>query len=509
MRVNRLDLTRYGRFTDARLDFGPKPASGPDLHVVYGPNEAGKSTVFAALLDFFYGIEARSPYNFLHPYPQMRIGASLLLDGRERTYARIKRQQNNLLDESGHPVAETALQAALGGVTREACRVMFSLDDRTLEEGGESILASKGDLGQLLFSASAGLADLSRRLETIEAELDAFHTPRAQKSRLADLKRRLGDLGEERRTVDVQAGAYAAMAEAGKSAEAAYAEARERLAAAQARRSVVAALLKALPLTLERAALLIDDRALALEPSIAALRDAAAEYRKSAADLPNRHAECAEADQEVAAVLRRLGRPAEEYPQRLVIAADQVAVLRELAARSGALEATLAAAVESAGEAEAALTAAQSGPGGDALDTEAVDRLAAALAECRAERSTGQYVKAKARLGDASDRLVEALRALNPWAGEAEALAALAAPAAADLAAAAAAIADAQKALALREAAIERSESELVRHRAVLAALGGLESLSVGADHAAVRAERDRSWSAHRKQLDAASADAF
>ncbi|MGL4240892.1 MAG: hypothetical protein ACRCTI_07240, partial [Beijerinckiaceae bacterium] len=86
---------------------------------------------------------------------------------------------------------------------------------------------------------------------------------------------------------------------------------------------------------------------------------------------------------------------------------------------------------------------------------------------------------------------------------------ALAAPAAADLAAAAAAIADAQKTLALREAAVERSGSELARHRAVLAALGGLESLSVGADHAAVRAERDRSWSAHRKQLDAASAEAF
>ena len=42
---------------------------------------------------------------------------------------------------------------------------MFSLDDETLENGGESILASKGDLGQLLFSASAGLADLSRNLD--------------------------------------------------------------------------------------------------------------------------------------------------------------------------------------------------------------------------------------------------------------------------------------------------------------------------------------------------------
>jgi hypothetical protein len=40
---------------------------------------------------------------------------------------------------------------------------MFCLDDETLEAGGESILASRGDLGHLLFSATAGLADLSAR----------------------------------------------------------------------------------------------------------------------------------------------------------------------------------------------------------------------------------------------------------------------------------------------------------------------------------------------------------
>lgn len=49
-------------------------------------------------------------------------------------------------------------------VNRVVSRTMFCLDDETLEAGGESILASKGDLGHLLFSATAGLADLSARL---------------------------------------------------------------------------------------------------------------------------------------------------------------------------------------------------------------------------------------------------------------------------------------------------------------------------------------------------------
>ena len=51
MRLRRLDLVRYGKFTDRSLDFGRRPERGPDLHLVYGPNEAGKSTSISAWLD--------------------------------------------------------------------------------------------------------------------------------------------------------------------------------------------------------------------------------------------------------------------------------------------------------------------------------------------------------------------------------------------------------------------------------------------------------------------------
>lgn len=73
MRLDRLDLTRYGHFTDRRLAF-PAPAPGEaDLHVVYGPNEAGKSTLFSAWLDLLFGIPLRTRYDFRHPGPTMRV----------------------------------------------------------------------------------------------------------------------------------------------------------------------------------------------------------------------------------------------------------------------------------------------------------------------------------------------------------------------------------------------------------------------------------------------------
>ena len=56
MRLYRFDLTRYGKFTDYSVDFGERVPGVPDLHVIYGPNEAGKSTLFSAWLDFLYGM---------------------------------------------------------------------------------------------------------------------------------------------------------------------------------------------------------------------------------------------------------------------------------------------------------------------------------------------------------------------------------------------------------------------------------------------------------------------
>ena len=90
---------------------------------------------------------------------------------------------------------------------------MFSLDDETLEAGGESILASQGDLGQLLFSASAGLADLSRCLSDLRTEADGFYKYRARSGELPDLKGRLAALKEERERIDTLASHYVQLVE--------------------------------------------------------------------------------------------------------------------------------------------------------------------------------------------------------------------------------------------------------------------------------------------------------
>src|SRR5690606_22086945 len=140
MRLRRLDLTRYGKFTDYSIDFGEATPGEPDLHIVYGLNEAGKSTSLSAYLDLLFGIEERTRYGFLHQPKSMEIGGCLEFGGAAHEFKRVKQRNNSLLDSYGQPVNDAVLSVPLAGLSRDAYRMMFSLDDHPHEEGGNAIL---------------------------------------------------------------------------------------------------------------------------------------------------------------------------------------------------------------------------------------------------------------------------------------------------------------------------------------------------------------------------------
>jgi uncharacterized protein YhaN len=64
MRFYRLDLIKYGKFSDRSVEF---PATKQDLHLIVGSNEAGKSTLRSAIVDLLFGITTRSLLGFLSP----------------------------------------------------------------------------------------------------------------------------------------------------------------------------------------------------------------------------------------------------------------------------------------------------------------------------------------------------------------------------------------------------------------------------------------------------------
>jgi chromosome segregation protein len=152
MRFEELHLERFGHFDGLRLDL-----SGEDvlLHLVYGPNEAGKSTALAAICDLLFGIPERTSFNFRHEYGRLRIGGTLTnTAGQRLSFKRRKARVNSLLrpDESAE-LPENSLAPYLGGATREFFERMFGLNHERLRAGGRAMLDAGGEVARSLLAA--------------------------------------------------------------------------------------------------------------------------------------------------------------------------------------------------------------------------------------------------------------------------------------------------------------------------------------------------------------------
>ena len=198
MKIRQLFLRAFGPFTDATLDF-----SGPArLHVIYGDNEAGKSSALRAMADLRYGIPLRSEDNFVHDFRALLLaGCFEDAAGRPVALARRKGSRDTLMlahpatgePQAGSPVAPELLAALTGGVTREQFRTLYGLDSTSLREGGKSLSRGEGELGSALFEASTGTAGIKAMLETLQADGKKFFMPRGQLPVLNDAVRQLDD----------------------------------------------------------------------------------------------------------------------------------------------------------------------------------------------------------------------------------------------------------------------------------------------------------------------------
>jgi uncharacterized protein YhaN len=570
MRINRLDLIRYGKFTDHVIDFGRPQDGAPDLHLVYGPNEAGKSTLFNAWLDLLFGIGQQSSYNFLHPYPAMRIGASVELDGDDREVIRIKRPQNSLLDAADQPMAEAALSAALGGLDRDGYRTMFSLDDETLEQGGESILASRGDLGELLFSASAGLGALSQNLDSIRKDAEAFYKSRAQNRQLTKLKSDLAELKAERDRLDTQATAHARLSAVHEDAVTRHAEASLQRRNQRLRMQEIDSILHALPrardlgeledklasfegvpdagpeqaddiarmrerdarleagsealeqqldrLTMELDAIRIDETILGLRDRISDLDKLRARHATAEDDIPKLKLTLGEADAEINQLLFRLGRRGEADPEALLLSASIAAALTELIDQRTGLDARLSAAKKETADARTILEDAKSALRlASAADTgqPAEDRelhlaaLSQAVAQARIEDHGLRLQSARRGLEKAREVRDQSLLALSPWKGEMTELLAMNPPDPEAIADWKRELEELARKQARLDDEIERLGQALRRLEAERAAITGATDLELAAKIGDLRQARDRAWASHKTDLGQATADVF
>lgn len=227
MKLARLLLHAFGPFSDTALDF---TASAANLHLIYGPNEAGKSCALRAMTDLRFGIPLRSPDDFVHPSNQLRIGGVFIDDQGEPVGLTRRKGRGQTLSrfnvDTGQPdpapvTHEDELRLS-AGLERGEFEAMFGLNHARLREGGNVLLKGEGELGSALFEASAGTRGITALLAALDADAKQLYNPhgRAQHATINDARRQFDEQRHALREAQTRPADWAALHRAHEAAKA-------------------------------------------------------------------------------------------------------------------------------------------------------------------------------------------------------------------------------------------------------------------------------------------------
>lgn len=182
MKFVELDLRAYGPFTNTKISF-EKEAAQSGLHLILGPNEAGKSTALRALRAVLFGMEEKRDAH-LHPWDMLRVGLKLrTADGQVLDVERRKGKGSKslLFMDSGKPAS---LNGILPVDDADQFETMFGIDYERLLKGGRELARFEGDVGRTMLAAAGDLGGIVSRMQELQAAAEEIYAPQASKPKL-------------------------------------------------------------------------------------------------------------------------------------------------------------------------------------------------------------------------------------------------------------------------------------------------------------------------------------
>lgn len=277
MKLVRLLLQAFGPFTNKVVDFSFGPTN---LHLIYGPNEAGKSSALRAMTDLRFGIPVRSSDAFVHAAGDLRIGGVFLTQAGQRiglvrrkgkgaTLARLDADTEQ--PDPSLAVDSTHERELTGGLERGEFEAMFGLNHARLREGGKVLLAGEGDLGSALFEASAGTRGITALLAALDADAKKLYSPhgRAQNAVINEARRQLEEQRQALRQVQTKPADWQALNRVHETAKAALDDATKALETLRRRENELTELRTVEPLLREHDRLAAELQSLAEIPDLA------------------------------------------------------------------------------------------------------------------------------------------------------------------------------------------------------------------------------------------------
>lgn len=176
MQFTELNLRAYGPFTGKVLSFG----SDTGLHIISGPNEAGKSTILRALRNVLFGMDARDAH--LHPADMLRVGLKIkLANGEVLDVERRKGKglKTLVFANTGKPVPVEEWARVLPVNDADLFEQMFGLDYQRLVAGGKELATFGGDIGQTILAASGDLGETIKAIQSYQDRASEIYAPQA------------------------------------------------------------------------------------------------------------------------------------------------------------------------------------------------------------------------------------------------------------------------------------------------------------------------------------------
>lgn len=176
MRIERLDIYGYGKWVDTTFDLSK------DVHLFYGMNEAGKSTLMSFMHSILFGFPTRNSALLRYePRESSRYGGRITAtDPRfgeviiERTHGKVTGNVTVTL-EDGTTGKDELLETILHGMTRESFQHIFSFSLTDIEQVHK---LNKNQLSRYLLNIGAhGTEYYLELVDQFQADADKMYRP--------------------------------------------------------------------------------------------------------------------------------------------------------------------------------------------------------------------------------------------------------------------------------------------------------------------------------------------
>ena len=232
MQIDRAAIFRFGKLADRTVDFAP------GINIVYGKNEAGKTTLHAFLTAMLFGLEkgrgrAKGTEGYLRYEPwhapsyysgalQFSVGGRPFYLERNFYHKEPRARLCNLADGEELSVAYGDLGMLLGGVTREAYENTCDIPQCRAVTGAEltgllaEYLSDMSDGGNAGIRVTRAVEKLEQKKRSLQSQIKSEQEKREQQLQQLTVERRMleEDCGRLRGQIEEAAAdmrAYAGM----------------------------------------------------------------------------------------------------------------------------------------------------------------------------------------------------------------------------------------------------------------------------------------------------------